>query len=54
MTEQEAAEPTIPGRNIRAMLVERGAFAAPAVLFDGEAYVGRQHLPYLRYRLAQK
>lgn len=38
----------------RAMLVERGAFTAPAVLFDGEAYVGRQHLSYLRYRLEQR
>lgn len=37
----------------RAMLVERGAFTAPAVLFGGEAYVGRQHLDYLRYRLEQ-
>jgi 2-hydroxychromene-2-carboxylate isomerase len=36
---------------LRARLVERGAFTAPAILFEDEAYVGRQHLAYLRHRL---
>jgi 2-hydroxychromene-2-carboxylate isomerase len=35
----------------RARLVEEGAFAAPACVVDGEAFVGRQHLEYLAWRL---
>jgi 2-hydroxychromene-2-carboxylate isomerase len=38
----------------RASLVEEGVFSAPAVLLDGEVFLGRQHLPYLRYRLKQR
>jgi 2-hydroxychromene-2-carboxylate isomerase len=37
---------------LRTRLVEEGAFAAPACLVDGEAFVGRQHLAYLASRLA--
>jgi len=35
----------------RETLVEAGAFAAPAILIDGEGYLGRAHLPRLRAEL---
>jgi 2-hydroxychromene-2-carboxylate isomerase len=35
----------------RAVLIERGAFTTPTYLLDDEAYVGRQHLPMIRWRL---
>lgn len=35
----------------RAELVDAGAFTAPACLLDGEAYVGRQHLGLIRWKL---
>jgi len=35
----------------RADIVEEGGFATPSCLLDGEAFVGRQHLPYLAERV---
>jgi 2-hydroxychromene-2-carboxylate isomerase len=36
----------------REQLVALGAFGAPACLLDGEVFLGRQHVPYVRARLA--
>jgi 2-hydroxychromene-2-carboxylate isomerase len=33
---------------------EAGGFAAPSCLLDGEAFVGRQHLPYLAERIRRQ
>lgn len=35
----------------RTALIERGAFTAPSYLLEDEAYVGRQHLPMVRWWL---
>ncbi len=36
---------------VRAELIERGVFAVPMFLVDGERYLGRQHLPMIRWQL---
>jgi 2-hydroxychromene-2-carboxylate isomerase len=38
----------------REAAVASGGFATPALLLDGEAFLGRQHLPYLAYRLRRQ
>jgi 2-hydroxychromene-2-carboxylate isomerase len=38
----------------RADIGEAGGFATPSCLLDGEAFVGRQHLPYLAERVRRK
>jgi 2-hydroxychromene-2-carboxylate isomerase len=35
----------------RADISEAGGFTTPSCLLDGEAFVGRQHLPYLAERI---
>ena len=38
----------------RNTMIEAGGFTTPACLFQGEAYVGRQHVPFLRKKLRSK
>lgn len=37
----------------RATAVEAGGFATPGCILDGEAFIGRQHLPYLEKRILE-
>jgi len=39
------------GPTTRSALVERGVFTAPSLLFDDQLFVGRAHLPLLRWYL---
>ena len=46
--EGQGVEELIAGRQA---LVEQGGFGTPACLFNGEAYLGRQHLDFLRAQI---